>query len=135
MDRLKNLKKRLDAWVNRLLVELSYHYIKQLAKQTSKKRGNSLSTEFSRSRLVTEHRSTTIVTSSQDTSGKITMKPTTTAEAIVHAREWSIERVDTGNLDYLDQQAILAEFEEWIDPKDQDMEVIALEPLEEYFDD
>ena len=130
MDRLKNLKKRLDAWVNRLLVELSYHYIKQLAKQTSKKHVNSSSTECLQNNLTMGHQRITIATSSQDTSGKITMKPTTTAEAIVHAREWSIERVDTGNLDYLDQQAILAEFEEWIDPKDQDMEVIALEPLE-----
>ena len=135
MDLVRNLKKKLNLWVDKTLAELSYLYITQKAKQTSKKPDNSLHTEFLQNNLTMGHQRITIATSSQDTSGKITMKPTTTAEAIVHAREWSIERVDTGNLDYLDQQAILAEFEEWIDPKDYDMEVIALEPLEEYFDD
>ena len=74
MGLVQNLKKKFNDWVDKTLAELSSAYIKQLAKQTSKKRGNSLSTEYSRSRLMTEHRSTTIVTSSLDTSEKTIMK-------------------------------------------------------------
>ena len=127
MGLVQNLKKKFNNWVDRTLAELSSAYIKQLAKQTSKKRGNSLSTEFSRSRLVTEHRSTTIVTSSQDTSEKIIMKLDTTDEIVAHAREWAIDKVESAEL-VGDKIAIYAEFEDWIELDDvENLEIISIE--------
>ena len=90
MDRLKNLKKKLNNWVDVTLAELCSAYIKQLAKQTSKKRDNSFLKEYSLNHLATEHRSTTIVTSSQDISEKITMEMTTD-EMCSYLREWAID--------------------------------------------
>ena len=135
MGHLQNLKKRLNDWVDITLAELCSAYIKQLAKQTSKKRDNSSSMESLPNNLTMVHQDTIIAISSQDTSEKITMELTTTEEAVVRAREWSIDRLDNGNLSYEDQQALLSEFEEWIDPKDFDLEIIALEPLDEYYKD
>jgi hypothetical protein len=135
MGHLQNLKKRLNDWVDITLAELCSAYIKQLARQTSKKQDNCSSMESLPNNLTTVHPDTIIAISSQDTSEKITMELTTTEEAVVRAREWSIDRLDNGNLSYEDQQALLSEFEEWIDPPDFDLEIMALEPLEEYFKD
>ena len=135
MGLLRNLRKRFSNWVDITLAELCSAYIKQLAKQTSKKRDNSSSMESLPNNLTMVHQDTIIAISSQDTSEKITMELTTTEEAVVRAREWSIDRLDNGNLSYEDQQALLSEFEEWIDPKDFDLEIIALEPLDEYYKD
>ena len=119
MDRLKNLKKRFNNWVDVTLAELCSAYIKQLAKQTSKKRGNSLSTEYSRSRLTTEHRSTTIVTSSQDTSEKTIMRLDKTDEIVDNVRDWAVDKMANAEL-VGDKIALYAEFEEWIELDDED---------------
>jgi len=137
MGLLRNLRKKFSNWVDITLAELCSAYIKQLAKQTSKKRGNSLSTEFSRSRLVTEHRSTTIVTSSQDTSEKIIMTTEmTTDDMVAHIREWSIDKVESVE-SIGAKDAIYKEFEEWIEvnPDDEDMELLLLEPITEVVDE
>ena len=126
MGHLQNLKKRLNDWVDITLAELCSAYIKQLARQTSKKQDNCSSMESLPNNLTTVHPDTIIAISSQDTSEKITMELTTTEEAVVRAREWSIDRLDNGNLSYEDQQALLSEFEEWIDPPDFDLEIMAL---------
>mgnify|MGYP003146449618 CR=1 FL=1 len=118
MGLVQNLKKKFNNWVDITLAELCSAYIKQLAKQTSKKRGNSLSTEFSRSRLVTEHRSTTIVTSSQDTSEKIIMKLDKTDDIIDQVRDWSVDKIEEAEL-VGDKIALYAEFEEWIELDDE----------------
>ena len=132
MGLVRNLKKRLDDWVNRILVDLSYHYIKQLAKQTSKRQDNCSSMESLPNSLTMVHQDTIIAISSQDTSEKITME--LTEDVVAHARAWSIERLDNGGLDYDDQKALLSEFEEWIDPEGE-IEIMSLEPLEEYYED
>ena len=132
MGLVRNLKKRLDAWVNGILVELSYHYIKQLAKQTSRKRDNSSSMESLPNSLTMVHQDTIIAISSQDTSEKITME--LTEDVVAHARAWSIDRLDNHDLSYEDQKALLSEFEEWIDPEG-DVEIMSMQPLEEYFKD
>ena len=41
---------------------------------------------------------------------------------------------DNGNLSYEDQKALLSEFEEWIEPEG-DIEIMALDNLEEYYED
>ena len=128
MGRLQNLKKKFNEWVDITLAELCSAYIKQLAKQTTKKRNNSLSTQCLQNNLTTEHRSTTIVTSSQDTSEKIIMKLDTTDEIIAHTREWAIDKIEEAEL-CGDKIALYAEFEEWIEIEDEDeLEVVSLEP-------
>ena len=72
----RNLRKTLNDWVDKILVELSCHYIKHLAKQTSKKQDNSLSTESSPNLLTQEDQHTTIATSSADTSERTTTMET-----------------------------------------------------------
>ena len=128
MGLLRNLKKRFNNWVDVILAELCSAYIKQLAKQTTKKRNNSLSTESSLNPLTTERQSTTIVTYSQDTSEKIIMKLDTTDEVVSHIREWSVNKIEDAEL-VGDKIALYAEFEEWIEIEDEEeLEIISLEP-------
>ena len=134
MGLVQNLKKKFNDWVDRTLAELSSAYIKQLAKQTSRKRDNSSSMESLPNNLTMVHQDTIIAISSQDTSEKIIMDQTTTEDAVAHARAWSIDRLDNHDLSYEDQQALLSEFMEWIDPKDE-VEIMSMEPLEEYYED
>ena len=128
MGLVRNLKKKFNNWVDVTLAELCSAYIKQLAKQTSRKRDNSLSTESSLNPLTTEHQSTTIVTSSPGTLEKTIMKVDSTDDIVAHIREWSINKVESaesiGNKD-----AIYKEFEEWIELEDEnELEIISLEP-------
>ena len=125
MGRLQNLKKKFNDWVDITLAELCSAYIKQLAKQTSKKRNNSLSTEYSRSRLMTERRSTTIVTSSQDTSEKTIMKLDKTDDIVDNVRDWAVDKIEAAE-PVGDKIALYAEFEEWIELEDEDsIEIIS----------
>ena len=128
MGLVRNLKKRLNDWGDRVLAELSSAYITQLAKQTTKKRDSSLQTTSSLNPLTTEHQSTTIVTSSPGTLEKTIMKVDSTDDIVAHIREWSIDKVESaesiGNKD-----AIYKEFEEWIELEDEnELEIISLEP-------
>ncbi len=127
MGLVQNLKKKFNNWVDRTLAELSSAYIKQLAKQTSRKRDNSLLKESSPSPLTTERQSTTIVTSSQDTSEKIIMKLDETDKIIAHTREWAIDKIEDAEL-CGDKIALYAEFEDWIEIDDVDnIEIISIE--------
>jgi len=119
MGRLRNLKKRLNDWVDITLAELCSAYIKQLAKQTSKKRDNSFLKEYSLNHLATEHRSTTIVISSQDTSEKTIMRLDKTDEVVDKVRDWSVDRME--NVETVgDKIALYEEFEEWIELDGED---------------
>ena len=132
MGLVQNLKKTLNGWVDKILVELSCHYIKHLAKQTSKKQDNSSSTESLQNHLTQEDQHTTIVTSSADTSEKTTMMET--EEIVFNVRQWAIDKVQEYNGKGIeriyDQMAIMAEFDEWFDPK-EDLEVVSLEEISE----
>ena len=126
MGLLKNLKKRLNNWVDRTLAELCSAYIKQLAKQTMKKRSNSSLMGSSLNPLTTEHQSTTIVTSSLDTSEKIIMELDTTDKVVDHVREWSIDKIENAEL-VGDKIALYAEFEDWIELDDiEEIEIVSL---------
>jgi len=131
MGLVQNLKKKFNKWVDITLAELCSAYIKQLAKQTSRRQGNSLSTECLQNNLTMEHQSTTIVTSSQDTSEKIIMEWDKTDEAVVYAREWSLDMIDS-DIPMENAKAIYEEFQEWIDVDEdaESLEVLALEPIE-----
>ena len=133
MGLVQNLKKRLTSWVDKILVELSYHYIIQKAKQTTKKQDNSSQIKSLLNSLTTEHQSTIIATSSQDILEKITMEQSPEA-ALFDARKWSIDRLNKA-VTVGEKDAIYKEFEEWIevDPDDEDLEVLYLENLSEYY--
>ena len=73
MGLVQNSKKTLNGWVDKILVELSCHYIKHLAKQTLKKQDNSSYMESSPNPLTQEDQHTIIATSSADTSEKTIM--------------------------------------------------------------
>ena len=130
MGLVRNLKKRFNNWVDRTLAELSSAYIKQLAKQTSKKRGNSLSKECLQNNLTMAPPSTTIVTSSPDTSEKTIMELDTTDKVVAHVRDWSVDKIEESEL-VGDKMALYAEFEEWIELDDIDnIEIYSLEEIE-----
>ena len=137
MGLAQNLKRILNDWVDKTLVALSSAYIKQLAKQTLKKQDNSLSTESSPNPLTQEDLPTTIVTSSAGTSEKTIMMET--EEIVADVRQWAIDKVQEYNgkgIDRIyDQMAIMAEFDEWFDPK-EDLEVVSLDEIsQEQYDD
>ena len=130
MGLLKNLKKRFNNWVDITLAELCSAYIKQLAKQTSKKRDNSSSKESLQNNLTMVHQDSIIAISSQDISEKITMDQVMTEDIVAHVREWSIDKIEDATL-VGDKIALYAEFEEWIEIEDEnDLEVISLEGKE-----
>ena len=135
MGLVRNLKKTLNDWVDKILVELSCHYIKHLAKQTTKRQDNSSQTMSSPNHLTRESPDTTIVTSSADTSEKIIMKMET-EDLVAHIREWSIDTIESKRTRVEDQLAIMEEFYEWINPDTDDLEIVSLEEIteEEYQD-
>ena len=126
MGLVQNLKKTLTNWAETILVELSYHYIKQVAKQTSKRRNNSSSMESSPSPLTTESQDIIIATFSADTSEKTTMN-TTTEEIVAYVRNWSLERAADKSVSKDDARAIIEEFCEWIDPENNEIEIYSFE--------
>ena len=133
MGLVQNLKKTLNNWVDKILVAASCHYIRHLAKQTTKKQDNSSQTTSSQNRLTSESPSTTIVTSSADTSEKITMMET--EEIVSTIRDWALDRFDD-NLPIGDSLAIYQEFAEWIEPQGEELEIVTLDEIseEEYED-
>jgi hypothetical protein len=137
MGLVRNLKKTLNDWVDKILVELSCHYIKHLAKQTLRKQNNSSSMESSPNPLTQEDLHTTIATSSAGTSEKTIMMET--GELVSTVRQWAIDKVQEYNGQGVeriyDQMAIMAEFDEWFDPK-EDLEVVSLDEItQEQYDD
>jgi hypothetical protein len=127
MGLVRNLKKTLSNLAEKILVELSYHYIKQRAKQTLRRPDDFSPTMFLQNPLTTESQPGTIATSSTATSEKITMA-TTTEDIVAHVREWSLDRAADMSIDKEDARAILAEFYEWIEPEGDELEIVSLEP-------
>ena len=137
MGLVQNLKRTLNCWVDKILVELSLAYIKQLAKQTSKKQDNSSLTESLPNPLTQGDLPTTIVTSSAGTSEKTIMMET--EEIVADVRQWAIDKVQEYNGKGIeriyDQMALMAEFDEWFDPQ-EDLEVISLDEIsKDQYDD
>ena len=74
---------------------------------------------------MTEHRSTTIVTSSQDTSEKTIMKLDKTDDIVDNVRDWAVDILEAAE-PVGDKIALYAEFEEWIELEDEDsIEIIS----------
>ena len=137
MGLVQNLKKTLSAWGDRILVELSCHYIKHLAKQTLKKPDSSSPTGYSPNHLTQVDLPTTIVTSSAGTSETTIMMET--EEIVADVRQWAINKVQEYNGQGVeriqDSFAIMAEFDEWFDPE-EGLEVVSLDEItQEQYDD
>ena len=127
MGLVQNLKKKFNNWVDRTLAELSSAYIKQLAKQTSRKQDNCSSMESLPNSLTMVHPDTIIATSSQDTSEKIIMEPKTTEDVVAHVREWAIDKIENAEL-CGEKIALYEEFGDWIDLDDvEELEIVSLE--------
>ena len=125
MGLVQNLRKKFNNWVDRTLAELSSAYIKQLAKQTSRKPDNSLPTECLQNNLTTGHRSTTIVTSSPDTSKRTTLEETD--EVVAHITQWAKKKLEDA-VTIGEKDALYREFEEWIELQDEDeCDIISVE--------
>jgi len=134
MGLVQNLKKRLNSLVDKILVELSYHYIIQKARQTTRKLDNSSKIKSSLNSLTTEHQSTIIATSSQGISEKTIMEMKTTEEAVADARAWSLTRMDSEDISDLDAESIYVEFQEWIEPLPE-LDILSLDKLEPFYED
>ena len=133
MGLVQNLRKKLGRWAEKILVELSYHYIIQRAKQTSRKPDNSLHMESLPSHLTMGHQNTIIVTSSQGTSEKTIMELKTTEDVLAHVRDWAIEKLESAEL-VGDKIALYAEFEDWIELEDrngEDLEIISFDVIDD----
>ena len=128
MGLVRNLKKRLNNLADKILAELSYHYMVQKARQTTKRPDNSSVTMSLRKDLTMEPPDTTIATSFQDTSEKITMTMMTTDTMVAYLRNWSINKVETAK-SIGDKNAIYKEFEEWIEIEegDEDLEIMSID--------
>ena len=116
MDLVRNLKRTLSSLVEKILVELLYHYIKQRVKQTTRKQDNSLSTMSSQSPLTTVAQDGIIHKSSTDTSEKTTMEIQIESQSVAQIRDWAIHKIEL--LHEADRhrnaKALAAEFDEWI---------------------
>ena len=124
MGLVRNLRKKFNDWVDVTLAELCSAYIKQLARQTSKRPDNSLPTECLQNNLTMAHQSTIIATSSQDTSEKTTLEP---IEPVAQIRNWAIDRLEAAE-SIGAKAAIYEEFEDWIELDDkEEIEYICLE--------
>ena len=51
----------------------------------------------------------------------------TTKDIVGHVREWSLDRAANMDVDKDDARAILAEFYEWIEPEDDELEIVSLD--------
>ena len=63
-----------------------------------------------------------------------------TEEIVADVRQWAIDKVDEYNGKGIeriyDQLAIIAEFDEWFDPKEDELEIISLDEIsEQEYDD
>jgi len=129
MGLVRNLKKKLKDWGDKILVELSCLYIKQVAKQTTKRQDNSSQTMSSQNPLTTESPSTTIVTSSQDTSERTTMIMET-EDIVAHVRGWAVDRFE--DIESIgDSLSVYQEFAEWIEPQGEEIEIVTLDEISE----
>jgi hypothetical protein len=127
MGLVRNLKKTLINLAEKILVELSYHYIKQRAKQTLRRPDDSSPIMSLQNPLTTETLRSTIATSSTGTSERTIMNATT-EDIVAHVRSWSLDRAADMSIPKEDARAILAEFYEWIEPEDDELEIVSLEP-------
>ena len=129
MGLARNLRRILKESANLILVELSSVFIKRRAKLILKKQDNSSTTTSSSKSLTQESPDTTIVTSSADTTEKITMDELTTEQLVEGITTWAIDRFDMEKMPIGDCRALYEEFADWIEPQGEELEIVSLEQI------
>ena len=76
---------------------------------------------------LTTEPSAPIVVEETSTTEKIIMSATT-EDIVAHVRSWSLDRASDMSVSKEDARAILAEFYEWIEPEEDELEIVSLEP-------
>ena len=116
MGLVQNLKKILAKSVEKILVELSYQYIKQRAKQTMKRPDNSSLIMSLSNHLTTESQHSIIPTSCPDTLEKTTMEIRIENESVSNVCVWAVQKIQLLHDEdrHRNAKALAAEFDEWI---------------------
>ena len=131
MDLVQNLKKMLKNLEKKILVEPFSHYIRRQEELILRKRDSYSSTESSRNHLTQGSQHSTIATSSQGTSGKITMART--EDLVDNTVKWAKNRID--EMDCVDQiydkLSIVDEFHEWLNMDLEGQEIIIIDRISE----
>jgi hypothetical protein len=80
--------------------------------------------------LTKEYQHSTIATSLTGTSEKTTMMET--EDIVAYVRQWAIDAIDSKSKveEIYDQLAIIDEFHEWLNPK-EDLEIVSLDEISE----
>ena len=131
MGLAQNLKRMLRNLERKILVEPFSHYIRRQEELILRKRGSSLSMEFSPNHLTQVNQHSTIATSSQGTSGKITMART--EDLVDSIVVWAKNRID--EMDCVDQiydkLSIVDEFHEWLNMDLEGQDIIVIDRITE----
>ena len=75
--------------------------------------------------FLTRQKSAPIV---EEPASEKTIMNATTEDIVAHVRAWSLDRAANMDVPKDDARAILAEFYEWIEPEDDELEIVSLEP-------
>jgi hypothetical protein len=75
--------------------------------------------------FLTRQKSAPIV---EEPASEKTIMNATTEDIVAHVRTWSLDRAADMSIPKEDARAILAEFYEWIEPEDDELEIVSLEP-------
>ena len=131
MGLARNLRKTLSNTASKVLAELSSAFIRQRAKLILKKQDNSSTITSSQKSLTQESQGTTIATSSAGTTEKITMENLTTEELVSDIRTWAIDKFNETDSDAPlgDAAALYQEFAEWIEPVEDELEIVSLDEI------
>ena len=62
------------------------------------------------------------------------MEMKTTEDAVADARAWSLTRMDSEDISDADSESLYSEFIEWIEPKEEELEILSLDHLESCYD-
>ena len=63
------------------------------------------------------------------------MEMKTTEEAVADARAWSLTRMDSEDISDADAESLYLEFIEWIEPKEEELEILSLDYLEPHYNE
>ena len=63
------------------------------------------------------------------------MEMKTTEEAVADARAWSLTRMDSEDISDADAESLYSEFIEWIEPKEEELEILSLDHLDSFYNE
>ena len=61
------------------------------------------------------------------------MEMKTTEDAVADARAWSLTRMDSEDISDADAESLYLEFIEWIEPKEEELEILSLDHSEPHY--